>query len=156
MEHPRAGLRLFRMRSRGARGATPGGGPNGLAIGPGGALLLCNNGGFTWSDAPGLLRPPGTPAPLVPPLVEPPADPPMLPPPVVPLVLSEPVVPVPLTLPDPIVPELSPDDDPVDVDAELLLLPVLRPPCERLPRLCDEPVDVEERVEDAVRVKEPS
>ena len=29
--------------------ATPGGGPNGLALGPDGALYLCNNGGFTWS-----------------------------------------------------------------------------------------------------------
>jgi len=29
--------------------ATPGGGPNGLAIGPDGALYLCNNGGFAWS-----------------------------------------------------------------------------------------------------------
>lgn len=29
--------------------ATPGGGPNGLALGPDGALYLCNNGGFTWA-----------------------------------------------------------------------------------------------------------
>ncbi|GIT24705.1 MAG: hypothetical protein CM1200mP41_07490 [Gammaproteobacteria bacterium] len=28
--------------------ATPGGGPNGAAIGPDGACYLCNNGGFTW------------------------------------------------------------------------------------------------------------
>ena len=42
--------------------ATPGGGPNGLAPGPDGDLFLCNNGGFTWSDEPGLLRPTGTPA----------------------------------------------------------------------------------------------
>lgn len=31
--------------------ATPGGGPNGLAVGPDGALYLCNNGGFGWSGA---------------------------------------------------------------------------------------------------------
>ena len=41
--------------------ARPGGGPNGLAIGPDGAFYLCNNGGFLWDDAPGLLRPVGTP-----------------------------------------------------------------------------------------------
>ena len=28
--------------------ATPGGGPNGLAIGPDGALYCCNNGGFEY------------------------------------------------------------------------------------------------------------
>lgn len=39
--------------------AEPGGGPNGLARGPGGQLFLCNNGGFTWHDAPGCLRPSG-------------------------------------------------------------------------------------------------
>lgn len=39
--------------------ATPGGGPNGLAAGPGGALLLCNNGGFSWHEEVGLLRPSG-------------------------------------------------------------------------------------------------
>ena len=31
--------------------ATPGGGPNGAAIGPHGALYVCNNGGFEWSGA---------------------------------------------------------------------------------------------------------
>lgn len=41
--------------------ATPGGGPNGLAVGPGGALFVCNNGGFRWHDEPGLLRPVGVP-----------------------------------------------------------------------------------------------
>ncbi len=41
--------------------ATPGGGPNGLATGPGGDLFLCNNGGFLWHDAEGMLRPVGTP-----------------------------------------------------------------------------------------------
>jgi gluconolactonase len=31
--------------------ATPGGGPNGAAIGPDGALYICNNGGFDWHDS---------------------------------------------------------------------------------------------------------
>lgn len=39
--------------------ATPGGGPNGMALGPGGKLFLCNNGGFAWHDQPGMLRPTG-------------------------------------------------------------------------------------------------
>lgn len=39
-----------------------GGGPNGLAVGPGGDLFVCNNGGFEWSDELGMLRPIGTPA----------------------------------------------------------------------------------------------
>lgn len=39
--------------------ATPGGGPNGLAAGPDNTLLLCNNGGFVWHEAPGMLRPIG-------------------------------------------------------------------------------------------------
>ena len=35
--------------------ASPGGGPNGAAIGPDGACYLCNNGGFRWhEDAQGL------------------------------------------------------------------------------------------------------
>ena len=35
-----------------------GGGPNGLAIGPDGALYICNNGGrFTWIDIPGAMYP---------------------------------------------------------------------------------------------------
>lgn len=34
-----------------------GGGPNGLAIGPDGAAYVCNNGGFTWAEAGGLLFP---------------------------------------------------------------------------------------------------
>lgn len=42
--------------------ARPGDGPNGLAMGPGGQLYLCNNGGFTWHEEPGALRPNGTPA----------------------------------------------------------------------------------------------
>jgi gluconolactonase len=37
--------------------ATPGGGPNGLAIGPDGALWVCNNGGFIYTDMDGLLIP---------------------------------------------------------------------------------------------------
>ncbi len=39
--------------------ATPGGGPNGAAIGPDGALYVCNNGGFTWTEQGGLLLPGG-------------------------------------------------------------------------------------------------
>lgn len=42
--------------------AEPGGGPNGLAIGPDGAFYLCNNGGFLWHRENGLLRPVGTPS----------------------------------------------------------------------------------------------
>ena len=38
-----------------------GGGPNGLALGPDGALYVCNNGGFAWREEAGLLRPVGTP-----------------------------------------------------------------------------------------------
>jgi len=30
--------------------ATPGGGPNGAAIGPDGKVYLCNNGGFEWHE----------------------------------------------------------------------------------------------------------
>ncbi len=37
--------------------ATPGGGPNGAAIGPDGALYVCNNGGFEWGQMDGLLMP---------------------------------------------------------------------------------------------------
>ncbi|HEY0421384.1 MAG TPA: SMP-30/gluconolactonase/LRE family protein [Acetobacteraceae bacterium] len=36
---------------------TPGGGPNGMAVGPDGAFYVCNNGGFTWSEEGGMLRP---------------------------------------------------------------------------------------------------
>jgi gluconolactonase len=39
--------------------ATPGGGPNGIAPGPDNTLILCNNGGFRWHEAPGMLRPIG-------------------------------------------------------------------------------------------------
>jgi len=37
--------------------ATPGGGPNGMAVGPDGAFYVCNNGGFLWSEEAGILRP---------------------------------------------------------------------------------------------------
>ncbi len=40
-----------------SRIATPGGGPNGLARGPGGALYLCNNGGFAWRELGGMTLP---------------------------------------------------------------------------------------------------
>jgi gluconolactonase len=37
--------------------ATPGGGPNGAALGPNGKLYVCNNGGFEWSYDMGLMIP---------------------------------------------------------------------------------------------------
>jgi gluconolactonase len=45
-----AGGVITRIRPDGGRQvvATPGGGPNGAAIGPDGKLYLCNNGGFSW------------------------------------------------------------------------------------------------------------
>jgi gluconolactonase len=42
--------------------ARTGGGPNGLATGPDGALYVCNNGGFAWRYEMGLLRPTTQPA----------------------------------------------------------------------------------------------
>jgi gluconolactonase len=40
--------------------ASPGGGPNGAALGPDGKLYICNNGGFAWlTEADGFLRPTG-------------------------------------------------------------------------------------------------
>jgi gluconolactonase len=39
--------------------AEPGGGPNGLAMGPDGALYCCNNGGFAWHETGGFLSPHG-------------------------------------------------------------------------------------------------
>lgn len=39
--------------------AEPGGGPNGLAIGPDGWLYLCNNGGLDWREWQGMLIPAG-------------------------------------------------------------------------------------------------
>ncbi|MEQ9518124.1 MAG: SMP-30/gluconolactonase/LRE family protein [Parvibaculum sp.] len=41
--------------------ATLGGGPNGAAIGPDGAVYICNNGGFEWHDVDGLTVPGGRP-----------------------------------------------------------------------------------------------
>lgn len=41
--------------------AEPGGGPNGLAIGPDGRLYCCNNGGFAWVERNGFLAPHGQP-----------------------------------------------------------------------------------------------
>ena len=42
--------------------AQPGGGPNGLALGPDGKLYCCNNGGFHYVETPsGLLVPHGQP-----------------------------------------------------------------------------------------------
>jgi gluconolactonase len=38
-----------------------GGGPNGAAVGPDGAVYVCNNGGFEWAEADGLTLPHGTP-----------------------------------------------------------------------------------------------
>ena len=39
--------------------AEPGGGPNGLALGPDGMLYCCNNGGFDWHENNGMLAPGG-------------------------------------------------------------------------------------------------
>jgi gluconolactonase len=39
--------------------AEPGGGPNGLAMGPDGLLYCCNNGGFDWNENGGYLAPHG-------------------------------------------------------------------------------------------------
>ena len=41
--------------------AKPGGGPNGIAMGPGGNIYCCNNGGFIWHEEPNMLRPVGVP-----------------------------------------------------------------------------------------------
>lgn len=53
--------RITRVRPDGSREtvAEPGGGPNGLAIGPGGKLYCCNNGGFNWREMGGFLAPHG-------------------------------------------------------------------------------------------------
>jgi gluconolactonase len=52
--------RISRVTPDGKRAtiAETGGGPNGLAIGPDGALYVCNNGGrFSWIDLPGAMYP---------------------------------------------------------------------------------------------------
>src|SRR5882757_9902314 len=56
--------RITRVKMDGSKEtvAEPGGGPNGLAIGPDGKLYCCNNGGFGWHEANGFLAPHGTPA----------------------------------------------------------------------------------------------
>jgi gluconolactonase len=53
--------RLTRIRSDGAVSvvADTGGGPNGAALGPDGALYVCNNGGFSWNRTGSLWRPVG-------------------------------------------------------------------------------------------------
>ena len=53
--------RITRVAANGTKSniATVGGAPNGLALGPGGMLYVCNNGGFSWHDEPGMLRPTG-------------------------------------------------------------------------------------------------
>lgn len=51
--------RITRVRADGTTEtvAEPGGGPNGLAVGPDGALYCCNNGGFEWSKRDGITIP---------------------------------------------------------------------------------------------------
>lgn len=53
--------RITRVRPDGSTEtiAEPGGGPNGLAIGPDGKLYCCNNGGFNYIDRNGFLTPHG-------------------------------------------------------------------------------------------------
>ena len=53
--------RITRVRPDGSTEtvATPGGGPNGLALGPDGQLYCCNNGGFHYVETNGLLTPHG-------------------------------------------------------------------------------------------------
>ncbi|MGH6613574.1 SMP-30/gluconolactonase/LRE family protein [Sphingomonas sp.] len=53
--------RITRVRPDGSTEtvAEPGGGPNGLAIGPDGKLYCCNNGGFNWRENGGFLAPHG-------------------------------------------------------------------------------------------------
>ena len=56
------GGRLSRIAPEGRAStvAELGGGPNGAAIGPDGAVYVCNNGGFEWHREPGLTRVIGT------------------------------------------------------------------------------------------------
>ena len=51
--------RITRVKPDGTKQtiATPGGGPNGAAIGPDGKLYVCNNGGFDYHEVNGLLIP---------------------------------------------------------------------------------------------------
>lgn len=53
--------RITRVRPDGSKEtvAEPGGGPNGLAMGPDGKLYCCNNGGFHWREVGGFLAPHG-------------------------------------------------------------------------------------------------
>lgn len=53
--------RITRVAMDGSKSviATPGGGPNGLAIGPDGMLYCCNNGGFNYVEVNGMLTPHG-------------------------------------------------------------------------------------------------
>lgn len=53
--------RITRVTADGAKTtvATIAGAPNGIALGPEGKLFICNNGGFSWHEEPGLLRPTG-------------------------------------------------------------------------------------------------
>jgi len=55
--------RVTRVRPDGSTEtvAEPGGGPNGLAMGPDGRLWCCNNGGFAWVERNGFLAPHGQP-----------------------------------------------------------------------------------------------
>jgi len=56
-----AGQRITRVAPDGSKSliADVPGGPNGLAVGPDGVFYICNNGGFTFTDADGFLRPIG-------------------------------------------------------------------------------------------------
>ncbi len=53
--------KITRVRPDGSKETVgaPGGGPNGLAIGPDGKLYCCNNGGFEYIEANGMLAPHG-------------------------------------------------------------------------------------------------